>query len=170
MPVDPKACVRISAFNWVPPFAARLRSRPARTLGARGSRHSPPCANSMPPPTARPITLRNSRSAKCRATAMANAAITLDAGRHPRNRRRSAGVLTERDFGLSEDPSNSWTDRHAGPRRTSSPAWRIRSVGKRRTIRHDGGRVGQDRPHHSTECLEVLEFQMRQGNLTTAGD
>ena len=21
MPVDPKACVRISAFNWVPPFA-----------------------------------------------------------------------------------------------------------------------------------------------------
>jgi hypothetical protein len=21
MPIDPKACVRISAFNWVPPFA-----------------------------------------------------------------------------------------------------------------------------------------------------
>ena len=69
MPVDPKASVRISAFNWVPPFA-QGHVRDLRARWALEEAGIPYAVRKLDAAGERPADYsRNSRSARCQATA-----------------------------------------------------------------------------------------------------
>ena len=69
MPVDPQASVRISAFKWVPPFA-QGHVRDLRARWALEEAGVPYAVRKLDAAVERrPTISRNSRSARCRATA-----------------------------------------------------------------------------------------------------